>query len=62
MEALWTLFLPAVKKAKYWLEEGKIGKVKMITANFGFKSEEDLNSRLYNPELAGSTLDEFIQY
>ena len=56
MEALWTLFLPAVKKAKYWLEEGKIGKVKMITANFGFKSEEDLNSRLYNPELAGGAL------
>ncbi|MDO5517660.1 MAG: Gfo/Idh/MocA family oxidoreductase [Clostridium sp.] len=56
MEALWTLFLPAVKKAKSWIEEGRIGKVKLITANFGFKSEEDINSRLYNPELAGGAL------
>ena len=56
MEALWTLFLPAVNKAKEWIEEGKIGKVKLITINFGFKSEYDLNSRLYNPELAGGAL------
>lgn len=56
MEALWTLFLPAVNKAKLWIEEGKIGKVKLITANFGFKSEFNLNSRLYNPNLAGGAL------
>ena len=56
MEALWTLFLPAIIKAKSWVDEGKIGKVKMITANFGFKSEEDINSRLYNPNLAGGAL------
>lgn len=56
MEALWTLFLPAVKKAKSWIEEGRIGNVKLITANFGFKSEVDLSSRLYNPELAGGAL------
>ena len=37
MEALWTLFLPAVNQAKKWIKEGKIGKVKLITANFGFK-------------------------
>lgn len=56
MEALWTLFLPAIKQAKKWIEENKIGKVKLITANFGFKSEEDINSRLYNPNLAGGAL------
>lgn len=57
MEALWTLFLPAVKKAKEWVLEGKIGKVNLITANFGFKSEsKDPLSRLYNPELAGGAL------
>ena len=56
MEALWTLFLPAVNKAKSWIDEGKIGKVKMITANFGFESEVDVNSRLYNPNLAGGAL------
>ena len=56
MEALWTLFLPAIKQAKTWIEEGKIGEIKLITANFGFKSEEDINSRLYNPNLAGGAL------
>ena len=56
MEALWTLFLPAINKAKRWIDEGKIGKVKMITANFGFESEVDINSRLYNPNLAGGAL------
>lgn len=56
MEALWTLFLPAVNQAKRWIEEGKIGKIKLITANFGFKSEYNTNSRLYNPNLAGGAL------
>lgn len=56
MEALWTLFLPAINQAKTWIEEGKIGKIKLITANFGFKSEEDINTRLHNPNLAGGAL------
>ena len=56
MEALWTLFLPAINNAKTWIEEGRIGKIKLITANFGFISEEDINSRLYNPNLAGGAL------
>lgn len=56
MEALWTLFLPAINNAKTWIEEGRIGKIRLITANFGFISEEDINSRLYNPNLAGGAL------
>lgn len=57
MEALWTLFLPAIKKAKEWVLDGKIGKVNLITANFGFKNEcKNLSSRLYNPDLAGGAL------
>ena len=56
MEALWTLFLPVINKAETWIKEGRIGKIKLITANFGFISEEDINSRLYNPNLAGGAL------
>lgn len=56
MEALWTLFLPAVNKVKKWIEEGKIGQVKLIVANFGIKSEYNINNRLYNPNLAGGAL------
>lgn len=56
MEALWTIFLPAVKKAKSWIESGEIGEVKLITANFGFKGDGNPYSRLYNPHLAGGAL------
>ncbi|WP_195266306.1 Gfo/Idh/MocA family oxidoreductase [Clostridium sp. 1001275B_160808_H3] len=56
MEALWTLFLPAINQAKTWIEEGKIGRVKLVTADFGFKGEENINHRLYNPNLAGGAL------
>ncbi|MDV4150907.1 Gfo/Idh/MocA family oxidoreductase [Clostridium sp. AL.422] len=56
MEALWTLFLPAVNQAKKWIEEGRIGKVKLITVNFGFKSDYNPISRLYDPNLAGGAL------
>src|SRR3954447_8701207 len=35
MEAMWTYFLPAVLKAKQWLQEGKLGSLKVIEANFG---------------------------
>lgn len=56
MEALWTLFLPAINQAKSWIEEGQIGKIKLITVNFGFKSEENKEGRLYNPSLAGGAL------
>lgn len=56
MEALWTLYLPTISKVKSWINEGKIGKVKLITAQFGFNAEFDPNSRLYNQELAGGAL------
>ena len=29
MEALWTLFLPAIRQVKTWIEENKIGKIKL---------------------------------
>ncbi|MGN0145299.1 MAG: Gfo/Idh/MocA family protein [Clostridium sp.] len=56
MEALWTMFLPAIKKAKSWIDSNEIGKVKLITANFGFKGDGNPDSRLYSPELAGGAL------
>jgi predicted dehydrogenase len=58
MEAMWTWYLPAVIKAKQWIQEGRIGEVKFLRADFGFKGEMDMESRLFNPDLAaGSLLD-----
>jgi len=56
MEALWTYFLPTIRKATQWVADGRIGEVKVVQANFGFQAEFNPHNRLYNPELAGGSL------
>lgn len=56
MEAMWTKFLPANLRVKQWIKEGRIGKVLHIKASFGFHSDYDPGSRLYNPSLGGGAL------
>lgn len=56
MEAIWTYFLPAIYKARQWMDEGNIGKLKVIQADFAFAMEKNLEGRLYNPMLAGGSL------
>lgn len=56
MEAMWTKFLPTNSRVKEWIKEGKIGKALHIKATFGFRSNYDPQSRLYNPWLGGGAL------
>ena len=56
MEALWTYFLPAIHKAKQWVDEGRIGKLKVIQADFAYPMEKNMEGRMYNPLLAGGAL------
>ena len=56
MEAMWTSFLPAIQKARQWIEDGNIGQVRFIQASFGAHSETNPIHRLYNPRLAGGAL------
>ncbi len=56
MEAMWTYFMPAVQKAKQWVDEGRIGKIKVIQADFAMAAPKNLTGRLYNPALAGGSL------
>ena len=56
MEAMWTYFLPATKKAKQWLDEGRIGKLQVMQADFAFPMEKNIKGRIYNPALAGGAL------
>lgn len=59
MEALWSRFLPSLTKAKRMIDEGAIGKVESLRADFGFRAQpkEDFSrDRLYNPELGGGAL------
>jgi len=54
MEGLWTIFLPHIQKVLSWIEEGKIGEVVHIQADFGYLANFDPNGRHFNPDLGGS--------
>jgi predicted dehydrogenase len=56
MEAMWTRFIPAFKKAKEWVHDGKIGSVKLISASFCFNFPFNAENRLYDPKVAGGSL------
>lgn len=56
MEAMWTRFIPANVALRKLLAEGTIGDVRMLTADFGFYSEWEPESRKFNPDLAGGAL------
>jgi predicted dehydrogenase len=56
MEAMWTRYLPVVVQARKWIEEGQIGEVKTLTANFGFNVGWKPGSRLLDKKLGGGAL------
>jgi predicted dehydrogenase len=58
MEARWTQALPVIREVGRWLDQGEIGDVRMLTADFGFRTGWNPEGRLLNPDLAGgATLD-----
>ncbi len=56
MEGMKTGFLPAIAKAKAWIDEGMIGKVKLAHADFCFTGSKDPSDRLLNPDLGGGAV------
>ena len=56
MEALWSRFLPATRQVAAWLEEGQIGEVRQVIADFGFRAEWDPKARYFDPEQRGGSL------
>ncbi|HEA21762.1 hypothetical protein LCGC14_2417790 [marine sediment metagenome] len=57
MEALWSRFNPSIVKVKKLIDEGKLGDIANLNANFGFYAlDRDENGRLLNPDLAGGSL------
>jgi predicted dehydrogenase len=56
MEAMWTRFLPGIKKTLEMIENGAIGNIKVINADFGFKAIYNPESRLFNPHMGGGSL------
>lgn len=56
MEAMKTRFLPINQKVKSWIDEGRIGDVHLLQADYGFKAQYDPNNRLFKKELGGGSL------
>ncbi len=56
MEAMKTRFLPINQKIKQVINEGKLGEVRLLQADFGFNAEFDPMSRLFSKELGGGAL------
>ncbi len=56
MEAFWTRLLPHYIKMKELIAQGKLGKIKYLNADFGFKPVPPFPSRLYEPVLGGGAL------
>lgn len=56
MEALWTYFLPHYQYVLKELEAKTFGEILKLEADFGFKPEYDLSSRLIKKSLGGGSL------
>ena len=56
MEGLWTRFNPVFIDVKKRIDNGEIGDIKYIKAEFSFKSEHSLDSRVFNLNLGGGAL------
>ena len=62
MEAMWTWFLPAVRRAKEWVDAGRIGNIVRIQSDFGYPQVYSPDKREYDAELAGGCLLEMGVY
>ncbi len=56
MEAMWTRYLPHMIKIKEIIDSGAIGEVRMLKADFGFRTQVNPKGRLFDPELGGGGL------
>ncbi len=56
MEGLWTRFNPTFVDVKRRIDNGEIGVIKYIKADFSFKSNHPMDSRVFNLNLGGGVL------
>ncbi|MDY3917434.1 MAG: Gfo/Idh/MocA family oxidoreductase [Candidatus Limivivens sp.] len=62
MEALWSRYLPAVRQAKTWLAQGRIGRPEIAQFSIGFAAPEDPENRYLNSGLGGGAAKDITVY
>ncbi len=56
MEAHWSRFIPMMGEVRKRIADGEIGDVRMLSADFGFRTNFDPANRLFDPNLGGGAL------
>jgi predicted dehydrogenase len=56
MEAMWTSCLPNILDVQNTIQSGAIGEIIHLTADFGFKTDYNTKSRLFDAALGGGSL------
>jgi predicted dehydrogenase len=56
MEAMWSRYIPANAKVREWLAAERIGEVRLVKADLGFRADWNPEGRLLNPALGGGAL------
>lgn len=62
MEGMWSYCLPTYKKAKEWIEEGKIGDVAELRAELLKAEQENVSLSKFNPSDGGGVLLDYGVY
>lgn len=60
MEAMWMRFMPLVQKVKDLIDQGEIGKIRFLTADFGYPVPFDPQSRFFSQPGGGALGDRGI--
>ncbi|BBM88038.1 dehydrogenase [Candidatus Uabimicrobium amorphum] len=56
MEALWSRFLPHIRKVKDFVDNGTVSDIRLLEADFGFRAPFDPQKRIFNNQLGGGSL------
>lgn len=56
MEAMWMRFHPLIAKVGELIHSGRLGRVRYLTADFGYPTPYDPEGRFFNPALGGGAL------
>jgi predicted dehydrogenase len=62
MEGMWTWYLPAIRRALAWCEQGRIGELLHIKSDFGFPLGYSENLREYDARVGGGAVLEMGIY
>ena len=62
MEAMWSRFLPSVRKAREWVLSGRIGQVELAQCDIGFIAPYAADNRYFSPALGGGAAMDITVY